>query len=265
MKLLKDHSKNYLPNTISKREDKKGVNIAWSHSLFFQIGLIVSLIAVFLAIESSIRYVEKAEVSEVDYYLEEPYVLTDFVIDIPEKVKIPQITEIKRPEAVKPKQVSTLIEIIPDNYTIVDTPVAAVDIPVISKTPADRKTEIPVDYGTKNMLNVEFVPVFPGCESLISNTEKIACMSERISKFIRTKFRGDRFSGLNSGEKQRIDVQFKIDRFGDITDVVARAGNSQLEDEGIRVVSGLPKMIPGKQGNTSVDVVYSVPIIFIVE
>ena len=58
---------------------------------------------------------------------------------------------------------------------------------------------------------------------------------------------------------------FKIDKNGDITDVQARAPHVRLQEEAIRVVKSLPKMIPGKQRGRAVGVNYSIPIAFKVE
>mgnify|MGYP000893994098 CR=1 FL=1 len=80
------------------------------------------------------------------------------------------------------------------------------------------------------------------------------------------KFNADLASdlGLSPGVK-RIFVVFKIDKRGNIVDVMARAPHKRLQDEAIRVVKLLPKMIPGKQRGIAVGVKYSLPIAFKVE
>ena len=70
--------------------------------------------------------------------------------------------------------------------------------------------------------------------------------------------------GLTPG-KQRINVMFKIDKTGNITDIQARAPHKRLEAEAIRVVSLLPQMTPGKQRGRAVPVKYSLPITFLVQ
>jgi protein TonB len=47
-----------------------------------------------------------------------------------------------------------------------------------------------------------------------------------------------------------------------VVDVKAIAQHQSLIKEASRVISKLPKMTPGKQGNTNVDVIYRVPIRF---
>ncbi len=112
------------------------------------------------------------------------------------------------------------------------------------------------------MLNVEFVTVFTGCENLGTNQAKVDCMSSKIGEFVSRKFRTESFSYLDSGDFQRIHVQFKIDVNGNVTDIKARAPDKGLEKEAIRVIGKLPDMIPGRQGSQNVNVVYSMPILF---
>ena len=57
----------------------------------------------------------------------------------------------------------------------------------------------------------------------------------------------------------------KIDKEGNIADVQARAPHKALQDEAVRVVSSIPKMIPGKYGGQAVGVKYSLPIAFKVD
>jgi protein TonB len=70
---------------------------------------------------------------------------------------------------------------------------------------------------------------------------------------------------LGLSGRQRIYVKFKIDKFGDVVDVIARAPHPKLEEEAVKVITSLPHMIPGKQRGVPVGVVYSLPIIFRVE
>lgn len=247
------------PKKQSKRADKKRVNIPWNHGLFFQVGLIISLLAVFFIMENAKEYVSARVVVKERPVLEEPYAMPDVVIE----VEIPVETPVKPEPVVKqmrPKVVLTNTVTPIENTTLsVETPISAVDTPVDVKPVVVAR---PVDTTPKNINNVEFVPVFPGCESLATNSEKVACMSSKIATFIQRKFRTDSFSHLDPDEIQRISVQFQIDKKGYITNVSARAPSADLEKEGARVISQLPNMKPGRQGDTNVDVLYMVPIVF---
>ena len=70
--------------------------------------------------------------------------------------------------------------------------------------------------------------------------------------------------GLSPGKK-RIYVQFKIDKDGSITNVVARAPHPRLKKEAERVARKIPKMKPGRQRGRAVRVGYTLPITFNVE
>jgi len=112
---------------------------------------------------------------------------------------------------------------------------------------------------------IENVPVYPGCEKKRSNAEKKKCMSEKVQKFVQKKFNTELAGDLGLEGRQRIAVQFKIDKNGDVVNVRARAPHPKLEQEAVKVVKALPKMVPGRQRGTAVGVLYSLPILFQVE
>jgi len=109
---------------------------------------------------------------------------------------------------------------------------------------------------------IEQVPVFPGCENLGSNEEQKKCMSDKIQEFVNKNFNTDLGKELNLSGRNRIIVQFKIDKQGNIADVRSRAPHPDLEVEAERVINSLPSMKPGKQGGVEVGVMYSLPIVF---
>ncbi len=109
---------------------------------------------------------------------------------------------------------------------------------------------------------IENVPIYPGCENEKGNDAKKKCMSSKISRFINKKFDTDLASYLGLDGRQRISVQFKIDKSGRVIDVRARAPHPRLEKEAVDVVKSLPNMTPGKQRGKPVGVLYSLPIVF---
>jgi protein TonB len=90
-------------------------------------------------------------------------------------------------------------------------------------------------------------------------------MSEKVQKFVQRKFDTDLANDLGLEGRQRISVQFKIDKRGNVVDVRARAPHPRLEQEAIDVVKALPKMTPGMQRGQPVGVLYALPILFQVE
>ena len=96
---------------------------------------------------------------------------------------------------------------------------------------------------------VEQMPEYPGGQ---------AALFEYISKNV--KYPAD-------AEKKKVEgkvfVTFVVDTDGKITDVsLLRKVFPSLDAEAIRVISGMPNWIPGKQKGQVVRVKYTVPIIF---
>lgn len=114
---------------------------------------------------------------------------------------------------------------------------------------------------------IEHVPVYKGCDDTLSNTELKNCMATSIYKLIAKEFNTNITNGLGIPDgKVRINVIFKIDRKGNIVDVIAKAPHPVLEEEAIRVIKLMPKMDkPGYQRGAPVTVPYSLPIVFVVK
>ncbi|MBB6682610.1 energy transducer TonB [Aequorivita sp. 609] len=112
---------------------------------------------------------------------------------------------------------------------------------------------------------IDRVPIYLGCTGTDNEVLK-KCMSENISAFINQHFNMKKMEALNLPPKiYRTAVQFKIDKYGNVVDVQASADRPEIEAEAERVVSNLPKMIPGEHRGKRVGVLYSLPIIFKIE
>lgn len=255
----------------SKRDEKKQVNITWNSRLIFQIGVIASCLVVFFLMQLSFEPDNSAINEGKEYDLEElPFVNYALEEKLPDPVKAPIKKPEKRIVAKKPVVSPTKISVQDNTSKEAETPVEdlqmAIDNPVVQTAEATEKTaENNLPTGPSNIINVEFVPVFPGCESMSSNAEKIECMSLRINSFINRNFRKEILANMDGNQTQRIYVQFKIDHQGFIKDVKAISTNEKLKNEATRVISDLPKMKPGRQGDKNVDVLYTVPIVFQVQ
>lgn len=117
-----------------------------------------------------------------------------------------------------------------------------------------------------NIMSVQTVPVYPGCESEVDNSGRRKCMSEKIGKLIRKKFNGTVAEdlGLSSGTN-KIDVFFKINKEGNVEILKTRGHHVRLEKEAKRVINKIPTMTPGMNNDKSVNVTYCVPIKFNVQ
>lgn len=109
---------------------------------------------------------------------------------------------------------------------------------------------------------VEEVPVYPGCETLASNSDRKECLAAKITDLVNKNFdtslgREHGLTGLN-----RIYVQFKINKEGVVEITGVRAPHPALKEEAKRVISLLPEMAPGQHDGKAVGVLYSLPISF---
>ncbi len=247
----------------SKLDDKKSINIPWNSRLFFQIGLIISLLLVYLVIEStsnlSISYVQP----ESDYLLEEVS-LANYVLEEPKKEMVKQ--KVTKPVKKFPKQqVVSQFKPVDNSFNKQETEVSSTETSPDTTIPEKGKTTIEVVKPdiTKNISSVEFAPVFPGCENTVTKQERINCFSDKIRKFVSRKFNADKSSGNLTGE-QRIPIQFTVDEKGNIIDVLVFTKDKGLVKEAKRVLSKLPKMTPGKQGDVPVKVQYVLPLVIVV-
>lgn len=96
---------------------------------------------------------------------------------------------------------------------------------------------------------VEQMPSFPGGN---------AALMEYLSKNVKYPV-----VAQENGVQGRVVVSFVVERDGSITDVkVVRSVDPSLDREAARVVSSMPKWIPGKQNGSTVRVKYNVPVAF---
>ena len=186
--------------------------------------------------------------------------------ELEEEIPITEQIQTPPPPPPPPPAAPEEIEIVEDEEEIEET--------VIESTETDQEEEI-VEVEEVEVEEVEEdievpfavienVPVFPGCESG-NNAAKKACMSEKVAKFINKKFNTDLAGDLGLSGRQRIIVQFKINKEGNITSVRARAPHPKIKSEVVSVMKKLPKMKPGRQRGKPVGVKYSIPFTLIVE
>ena len=222
--------------------------------IFFQIGMVLMLFITWRAIEN--KTYEKAEINQdmlnLGDDLEEDIPITDMNIPPPPPPPPPPAPEV--------------IEVIEDEADIEET--------IIESAEVNQEEEImeieEIEEAEEEIADVPFavienVPIYPGCEKKRSNAEKKKCMSQNVQKFVQKKFNTELAGDLGLEGRQRIAVQFKIDKNGDVVNVRARAPHPKLEQEAVKVVKALPKMVPGRQRGTAVGVLYSLPILFQVE
>lgn len=240
---------------------KKNPNVAmksWS-TIFFQIGLLIMLFVSYQLIEY--------KTYETDIASSEMLNIGD---DIEEDIPITKILNTPPPPP-PPPIAQAYINVVEDDLEIEETVIESSELNQNSeiqeyiKIEEIEEVEEEEEIITVPFAVIEDVPVYPGCEDAGNNEAKKACLSEKIMSYIQKNFNNGLADDLALEGVQRISVQFKIDKYGTVVNVRARAPHPMLEKEAIKVISGLPKMIPGKQRGKPVGVLYSIPIIFKVE
>lgn len=240
-------------------------NLQKSSGLFLQLGLVLTLLTTYLALELKTEQ-RAATVIETSIDSDDTY----------EFIPVKEI-RIKRKETkvkVKQKRQSST------DFVIDNTPTQEDETPPFVQ-PIDPEDDNPIDLsgladeGSGDDIlvpdthlkidDVQEVPVFPGCEK-VKQSKRRACFEKKMHKHVQRKFNSSLSSqlGLSSGKK-RIFVEFLITKTGEIEITNSNAPHARLEKEGKRVVKKLPTMIPGKQNGKAVNVKYTLPIVLNVE
>jgi protein TonB len=112
---------------------------------------------------------------------------------------------------------------------------------------------------------VNDIPLFPSCKGETGD-DQLDCFNTEMMKHIQEHFRYPDDALVNKVQGE-VWVRFIIDKDGNVTNIKALGpkGAKILNDEAIRVVSNLPKFIPGKKNGSSTSVKYGFPINFSLE
>jgi hypothetical protein len=115
--------------------------------------------------------------------------------------------------------------------------------------------------GSVSFMKIDKVPTYPGCE-----TGDKKCFSKMVQKHFARNFDAKlpNTLGLDAGRK-RVFIAFKIDREGIVEEIKVRAPHPKIKEEVLKVMSSLPKMIPGEHEGRKVVVKYSIPFTMNVE
>jgi len=99
---------------------------------------------------------------------------------------------------------------------------------------------------------VEEMPAFPGGDAAL-----LSYLARQVKYPVVAQ---------ENGIQGKVLVNFVVNTDGSITNAkIARPVDPSLDKEALRVVNGLPKWKPGKQGGKPVRVSYTVPINFVLQ
>ena len=213
---------------MQKKKDPK-VSLEKKRSLFLQIGLIISLLFVYIAFEWKSYDKSNFSLGEVNFD------------DLEEEIIPITKQEIKPPPPPPPPP--EVIEIVEDEVEIENE----VEIEE-TDTDEDEIVEIEEDDEEFFMV-VENMPEFPGGDL-------------GLMKFIQKNVRYPAIA-KEYNITGKVYVSFIVDKQGSVTNVkIVRGVDKNLDAEALRVVSLLPKYKPGKQRGKAVRVMFTIPINF---
>ena len=223
--------------------------------IFFQLGMVLMLFITWRAIEN--KTYDKSDLSQNVYEVND---------ELEEDIPITNTPPPPPPPPPPPAAPDVIVEV-EDEADIEETVIESAEVDQEEEIVEIEEIEEAVEEEIADVpfAVIENVPIYPGCEKKKNNAEKKQCMSDKIQKFVQKKFNTELAGDLGLEGRQRIAVQFKIDNKGNVVNVRARAPHPKLQQEAIRVVKSLPKMVPGKQRGKAVGVLYSLPILFQVE
>ncbi|MCH5310067.1 MAG: energy transducer TonB [Prevotella sp.] len=204
------------------------------------------------AIETDVELASLAEKKEAKVEKkEEPQVEKIEVEKVKSSVKF-TTPEIKKDEEVKPEEEIKSQE----ELNMTNTAIGAFDVKgndeaageVLKAKEVIAEPEPPKEE-SKVFDVVEEMPQFPGGPS---------ALFEYLNKNMKYPVVAE-----ENGVQGRVIVTFVVERDGSITDVkVVKSVDPSLDKEATRVVSSMPKWIPGKQNGSAVRVKYTVPVTF---
>jgi protein TonB len=252
-------------NAIFEHSRKHETNLRKNSMLYFQIGLILCLLGAYTALEYNFE--EKTYAISQPLGLEDDdtfYVTPVTIIEEPTVKKVANASEPKvlvEPKIIEDDEVEQK-----ETKKIVDALMA--DLPTDKKvvvSDEDLKVDKPIEDPVIPVAFVQNVPVYPGCESAGDNKARLKCMSDKLSHLVQKKFDTDIASENGLSGKQRIFVQFKILKNGEVKFMDSKAPHKSLEKEAERLASKIPAMKPGIQNGRAVEVLYTLPILFNVQ
>jgi protein TonB len=248
--------------TQVKKTHKHEANLQKNSSLYFQIGLILCLLATYGLFEMQfekdkiiLETNESADVAVIDIA---PIYQVEKRSQKNKKQKIDRATKLVD-KFIEVKNAKALIETTILSSDKTETIAAPIDPSSLPDEENPDETDIFVP-----IISLEVVPVFPGCEKYDTNDKRKKCLSKEIGKWVSKKFNTNIGSEYGITGKQNIQTQFTIDKHGNVTDVKIRAPHPALKEEALRVIGKIPKMKPGYQQDKPVGVIYSLPITFYV-
>lgn len=236
--------------------------------IYFQVGLIATMVVVLLLLEFNFMSKEKEVVvyTPTEPTFKEEYIYTPVVIKTP--VQETKTTKVVKPMVKLPKD-PVVLKVERDNVAIPKEELA-------TETSSETDTASTTETGTNeseptttpivttySSFNIEQLPMFKACKGL-SKSEQKACFDEQLAKVV-SKHLVYPKSDLENRRQGLALIEFVINEKGEISDIKAvpnGRATPEMELAAKKAISKVPKLEPAKQGNNAVRLKYSLPIKF---
>ena len=224
-----------------KKSEK--ANLENKKLLFVEIGLIISLLIVYIALEWTSKETNTSILEDnTEILVEEEIISTNMETPPPP------------PAAPKIPVLSDQIDIVDDEIEVND------DLFMNLEDDSNMGVEIMeyVEVTEEEVVEEEAIP-FQLVEEKPSFQGGDA---NQFSKWVNSRLQYPEIAKEN-GVQGRVTLQFTVEKDGTVTKVrVLRGVDPSLDKEAVRVVSMSPKWKPGKQRDRAVPVTYTFPVIF---
>jgi protein TonB len=244
-------------------------NVKHNGKIYFQLGLLASLIAVYFIIEletpvTETKPFDRKKVIEIS---EKPFNGVFIIEKAPQK----EIAKVEtKPISQKPivNQFKPIDNSSPEPENVETT--SPDDTPVENLTPTETPTtstpaDIPVPKKSSyEGYELDELPTFLACSGLKGDAQK-ACFNEQMKKYLQKNLNYPARARENETQGSVL-VEFIINSNGKVSNVKPANANKfndkDLENEALRVVSKLPNLKPGIFKGEPVNVRYRIPITF---
>jgi len=219
-----------------------GADLENKKFIFWEIGLIITLLIVFLAFGLKTPIKKLAEFESID--------LTSITEEI-----IPVTVQESKPLPPPPPQQTTKISIVENDIEVEDD--IEIDVAASQETVIEEyipyvpvvEEEEEIEEAEPIFVVVESMPSFPGGTS-------------ELMKYLYKNLRYPLLA-KETGIQGKVFVTFVVEKDGSVTDVrVLRGIGGGCDEEAIRVVENMPSWIPGRQRNIPVRVSFNLPVKF---
>ena len=223
-----------------KKSEK--ANLENKKLLFLEIGLIVSLLIVYVAFEWTSKETNTSLLEDNTQVLVEEEIISTNMETPPPPPAAPKIPVL-----------SDQIDIVDDEIELEDDMFmnleddASLGVEIMDYVEVEEET---VEEEAIPFQLVEEKPSFQGGDA------------NQFSKWVNSRLVYPEIAKEN-GVQGRVTLQFTVEKDGSVTKVrVLRGVDPSLDKEAVRVVSMSPKWKPGKQRDRAVPVTYTFPVIF---